>query len=446
MIKLTPARFASAWFVALSCACSGAAPANPAPTPNSTPTAANPPATAPSNTLPSNTPTTGVSTPPTAAATAGSAAPANPPSVTPPSNTPVNPAMNPNPSTPPDTTVLPPAGAKRFADACDERRGSWSVPCSTNADPCNLKSGYPGDEYCLLPPPEGKGIQIHFGPKNYKDAAEVAKYIIKPGEEFNQYAVVNIPTTEDKWFGYIKMSMRPGSHHLINNLIQGKPAEGFIRSGCEGMSLGSFPGTQNLIKEDPPQGIPAPENEGLGRSLPGNASLCQNYHRYNTTEKDHISEIWYNIWFVEEKDIKQKASGVMVNAGPLQPIPAHSMKSLTTTTTVNGDGRIISLFGHRHAATVRFSAWLNEEMIYDSWDWEESRLFNYDSITQNPAINPAMKLDGAKSGVVKVKRGDKVKIQCDVNNTTDVALRFANELYTGEMCILFGSTVGVGIN
>jgi hypothetical protein len=369
--------------------------------------------------------------------------------VTPPAATPTAPATpgaaDPNAMMPSPTMG---GGDARFPDACSERRGSWSKPCSTNPDPCGLKSGFPGDEYCLLPPPEGKGIQIHFGPKSYTDMADVNRFVLKPGEEFNSYGLSNIPTTETKYFSYMKISMRPGSHHLINNTMAGRvDQEGFVagRAGCDGMSTGSFPGTQNLITESPPQGIPAPENEGLGRTLPGNSSLCQNYHRYNTTEKPALSEIWYNIWFVDEKDITQKTSGVMVNAGPLTPIPAHSMQVLTRTTTVSGKGRIISLFGHRHAATERFAAWLNDKLIYDSWDWVEARLFNYDSITINPETNPDAKTDGAVSGIIDIKSGDKVKIECHVNNTTDNALNFANELYTGEMCILFGATVGVGI-
>jgi len=350
---------------------------------------------------------------------------------------------------PADMAPKPTEGPQlEFADACAERRGSWSKPCHDNPDPCNLKSGYPGDEYCLLPPPEGKGIQIHFGPKDYKNAAEVEKYILKAGEEFNSYAIVNVPLTEDKFYKYIKISMRPGSHHLINTLIPGKQPEGFVagRAGCEGQSLGTFQGTQNLIVESPPQGIPAPENVGLGRPLPGNSSICQNYHRYNVTDKPALSEIWYNVWFVEEKDITQKASGIMVNAGPWSGIAPGQRTVLTTTTTVSGDGRIISLFGHRHAATERFAAWHNDKLIYDSWDWVESRLFNYDSLTMNPPIATDKKIDGAVSGMLPIKQGDRIKIECHVNNTTDQTLRFANELYTGEMCILFGSSVGVGIN
>lgn len=373
------------------------------------------------------------------AAAAGSAAVAVPTAPAP--AAPTTPATAPQPAAAVDSKLL-------YPDACAERRGSWSKPCTQNPDPCNLKSGYPGDEYCLLPPPADKGVQIHFGPKSYTDMAEVAKYLIKPGEEFNTYGVVNIPTTEDHWFAYVKISMRPGSHHLINQLVAGHPTEGFLArgAGCEGDALGSFIGTQNLILESPPQGIPAPENQGLGRKLPGNASVCQNYHRYNTTEAPALSEIWYNVWFIDEKAITQKAAGVMINAGPFQGVPAHTKQSLTANSMISGDGRIISLFGHRHSHTERFAVWLNDGLVYDSWDWEESRLFNYDSITQNPAPAPDKRTDGAVSGVVKIKKGDKIKIQCDVNNTSDQPLRFANELNTAEMCILFGSTVGVGIN
>lgn len=401
---------------------------------------ATPGATGAAGSAPITTPTT------TGTPTSPMATPTAPQPVTPTMPAaPTTPAMNPTPAAPGMGGMG--TGDARFPDACSERRPSWSKPCHDNPDPCNLKSGYPGDEYCLLPPPEGKGIQIHFGPKNYKDMAEVSKYLLQPGEEFNSYGVVNVPDvagqTGNRYFQYMKVSMRPGSHHLINNLISGKPTEGFVagRGGCDGASMGSFPGTQNLITESPPQGVPAPENEGLGRTLPANVSICQNYHRYNTTEKVALSEIWYNIWWIPESEIKEKTSSVTVN-GLITSIPPGAKQTITATATAGGDGRFVTLFGHRHAHTERFAAWLNDQLIYDSWDWVESRVFNYDSITMNPAPNPAMKIDGAASGMLPFKRGDKIKIECQINNTSDVTLRFANELLTGEMCILFGATVG----
>ncbi len=375
------------------------------------------------------------------AGTAGNSAPSGAAGAA--GNVPEPPEMEP-------TEPAPTSGgeAPRFPDACAERRASWHAPCSDDPDPCGLSSGYPGDEYCLLPPPEGKGVQIHFGPKDYDDPAEIEKFVLEPGEEFNSYGVVHIPTTEERWYNYVKLSMRPGSHHVINQVIQGQPPEGFTTGGqtCDNATIGGFTGTQTLILESPPQGIPAPENEGLGRSLPGNASLCQNYHRYNFTDQPQISEIWYNVWFVDEADVTQRASGVMVLAGPFAGIAPGAREIVTRTTMVGGEGRIVSLFGHRHAATERFAVWLNEDLIYDSWDWVESRVFNYDSITENSAPDPAAMMDGAASGIIDVKSGDAIKVECHVNNTTDQTLRFRNELYTGEMCILFGSSVGTGIN
>ena len=106
------------------------------------------------------------------------------------------------------------------------------------------------------------------------------------------------------------------------------------------------------------------------------------------------------------------------------------------------DGRIIQLFGHRHAWTHRLAAWLNEELIYDSWDWRESVTFNYDSITTNPPINPEGMTDGAKSGPIPFKVGDRLKYACFIENGSDETLRFKNELKGGEMCNLWGRTVG----
>jgi hypothetical protein len=361
-----------------------------------------------------------------------------------------NPQSSPN-AAKPSGTAKPsdtPGDTPVGTDECDDNAlASASVPCKKAADPCNLHSGFAGDEYCILPPPEGKGIQIHFGPKNYTDAAEVGKYTMQPGEEFNAYGIANIDALEDHYFNYTQIRMRPGSHHLINQLVQGDNLqEGFTSAGCPGTPVGGFPGTQNLIRNMPPGGIQAPENVGLGSKLTANTKLCLNYHSYNfNSDVPALREVWINVWFVDEADVTQKASTVTVTAGPFQGIPPHSQKVLTTTATVNGDGRIINLFGHRHAATDRFAVWKNDNLVYDSWNWQESVAFDYDSVTKNPPLDEADKKDGATSGVLPVTTGDQLRIECDVNNQTDNTLTFRNELLTGEMCILFGASVGTTI-
>jgi hypothetical protein len=148
---------------------------------------------------------------------------------------------------------------------------------------------------------------------------------------------------------------------------------------------------------------------------------------------------------VPESEVTQRSNGVFVIAGPATPIPARTRQTLSVTATASGNGRFLSLFGHRHAHTERFAVWQNDKLIYDSWDWQESVVYTYNSITTNPAPAPDQKKDGAVSGIVEIKAGDRIKIQCDVNNTSDNPLPFRNEVMTGEMCILFGSTVGATV-
>lgn len=333
------------------------------------------------------------------------------------------------------------------ADNCVDRTVSYAKPCHNNPDPCGLKSGWPGDEYCLLPPKEGEGVQIHFGPKDFKDMSEVMKYVIKSGEEFDNSVAAHIPLTEEKFFQRITVQMRPGSHHWISTVVNGKVPEQFYPdTGCNAATgIGSLGGGQNLIYDNPPGGIPAPENAGLGRSVPGNSSLCMNLHSYNFTDREQMREIWINIYFIDEEKVTQRAAPIAMVGGLGLNLAPHSKKDLTYTGTFTGDGRIIQMYGHRHAWTPRFAVWLRDELIYDSWNWQDSVTFNYDSITKNPPIMTDKKVDGAVSGIVEFKAGDPLKFTCFIENESDNTLGFSNQVYEGEMCNLWGSTVGAGI-
>ena len=358
---------------------------------------------------------------------------------------PVNPAAA-NPAATPaaSATMAPVAGP---ADKCVDRTVSYAKPCHNDPDPCGLKSGWPGDEYCLLPPKEGEGVQIHFGPKDFKDMSEVMKYMIKPGEEFDNSVAASIPLTKEMFFQRITVQMRPGSHHWISTVVDGKiPEQFYPDTGCSGATgIGSLGGGQNLIYDNPPGGIPAPENAGLGRSVPGNSSLCMNLHSYNFSDREQMREIWINIYFIDEAKVTQKAAPIAMVGGLGLNVAPHSKKDLTYTGTFTGDGRIIQMYGHRHAWTPHFAVWLRDELIYDSWSWQDSVTFNYDSISKNPPIMTDKKVDGAVSGIVDFKAGDELKFTCFIENNSDNTLGFSNQVYEGEMCNLWGSTVGAGI-
>lgn len=433
---------AAAWLSACGNAASGetapAAPTSPtgtsgAPTVTGAGTTATPASmSADTSTKPAPATTPVVLTPTTPAMTAGQGAGA--------------PAVAMQPMAAPNAAM---AGgpAVRQGDECDERRVSYLKPCSSEPDPCKIASGWKGDEYCLLPPPPGEGIQIHIGLSDYKDMAEVAKYVIKPGEEFNNSVIAPIELTGERWWNRITAHMRPGSHHWISTVVDGKPEVKFYSDTSCGsaVSVGSLGGGQNLIYDNPPGGKPAPENEGLGRSLQGDSSLCMNLHAYNFTDQEQLREMWINLYFVDEDKVTQRAQGIGMVGGLGLNLGPHQDKVQTYSGMFTAPGRIIQLFGHRHVWTPRFAVWLNEKLIYDSWSWEESVTYNYDSLTMNPALNTAGKTDGAASGMVEFQTGDTLKFSCYIENTSDKTLRFSNELYNGEMCNLWGSAVGAGL-
>lgn len=383
--------------------------------------------------------------PTTSAPVAAPTAPvaAAPPVAAPPPAIPMQPGVDKN------RPMVGPGQRAQDPNYCKERRVSYSKPCSDDPDPCKLNSGFPGDEFCWPAPAPGEGIQIHVGPKDYKNPEELAKYVIDPGSEFNNSVIAHIPVTEERFYNRVRVSMRPGSHHWLSSVIGGQPEERFYEGeeGCYEASsefYGTIGGGQTLIYDNPPGGMPAPENAGVGGSLPPNASVCMNLHAYNYAQEPHIREMWINIYFVDKAQVTTPTEPIALMGGLDLNLPPGETRELVYTQPFAAPGRIIQLWGHRHVWTPRFAVWINENLIYDSWDWRESVVFNYDSITANPAPNPALKIDGASTGPLMVKEGDNLKFSCLVENGSDQTLTWRNDLYGGEMCNLWGTTVGEG--
>jgi hypothetical protein len=69
----------------------------------------------------------------------------------------------------------------------------------------------------------------------------------------------------------------------------------------------------------------------------------------------------------------------------------------------------------------------------------------YDSVHTNPKPGTTPNSDGAHTGLLTLQAGDTISWECDVDNTTDQPLRFADLAYTAEMCNVFGFfTPGTG--
>lgn len=83
-----------------------------------------------------------------------------------------------------------------------------------------------------------------------------------------------------------------------------------------------------------------------------------------------VTIIWVNFYFIDEAEVTQHASWGAIIGGLGLSIAPGEKTELTYEFTFSGidetsknPARIIQLFGHRHAATDRFAAWLNGDLI-----------------------------------------------------------------------------------
>ena len=297
-------------------------------------------------------------------------------------------------------------------------------------DECGLNTPYDGDEYCILPPPQDKGFQIHIGPSDYNNPEP--EYVLQPGEE----NVVDMSATSgnDKpiYYYYRQYRMRPGSHHVI------------ITSN--GRRLG---GTQNLAKDNPDLGEIPEENKNIGLPLDAHASINMNLHYYNFTDKPIIREVWANFWYKDESEVKESAREVFSPTGVSAAV-AHSHVVVGASCPVSSEGRLLSLYGHRHLNNVRFSVFHKSgagarQLVLEDYESEHPSVFEFNSIAKNELPDPVKKRPGAISGILNVKPGDTIDFECEIINMTDKNFTGANEAADDEMCILVGDAVGGGL-
>ena len=354
-------------------------------------------------------------------------------------------------------------GGTTLPNKCAPFHGLYNNPYAircVDADP-SYKTQYGGDEFCILPPPSELGTQVHVGPEDY---AKPGTFALASGNEENTNYYVNAPNTEDHYYYRVNWRMRAGSHHMIITTSDADREDGWAADlagasagarnvGAAGFDGGagsrSFGGAQRPDL-DRPQGtleVP-PENVGIGAPIKAKQQFTFNLHHINTGENPILREAWVNVWYMDKKDVTKEMKPLSASGSPRDvSIPARQRTVLKYRCNVQNESRIITMNGHRHAHTDRFSVWVKKQggdeiRAYESFNWEDMPTYQYDSVSMNPAPDIANKQDGASSGELSLAKGDELYFLCDINNTLDVPLKFANEAIDGEMCILFGSYLG----
>jgi hypothetical protein len=328
----------------------------------------------------------------------------------------------------------------------------YAIRC-IDADP-SYKSGFSGDEFCVLPPDPAKGTQVHVGPADYAKVSP--EFLMQPGEEKVEFYYVNAGTTEDHYYYRTNLRMRAGSHHMIIRVQSDDHADGFAMEQdllgtlrADTATNRSFGGAQRP-DEDRPAGLAVPpENADIGELLSAGQQFSFNLHHFNLSQTPTLREVWVNIWYKPKSEIKRQIQGISIVGNPRDlMIPAGEHRVLHYKCPVTAPVRLITLNGHRHASTARFGAWVvrkadgSNQDVYESFDYNDMPTYQYDTLSKNPVPSVEGRRDGATSGMLELNAGDELHFVCDVTNKLDQPLKFANEVETGEMCILFGTRTG----
>jgi hypothetical protein len=294
-----------------------------------------------------------------------------------------------------------------------------------------LHTKWMGDEYCINPPPADKGFQIHIGPSNYDNPEP--KYLMQPGTETNETFNVTSGNTSNIYYYFRQYRMRPGSHHLIVST-----------GGIGGRRLG---GTTNRAKDNPTGGVIAPENQGVGMPLNANTPLTISLHYNNVYSVPIIKEAWVNFWYRDASVVKE-ASNEIFSTAPINIAPGQHVL-LSGSCPISKAGRLLTLYGHRHANNLRFAAWRTRgsqrDLVLDDYTWDNPLVVEYSSLVQNPAPDPSAKAQGGWSGILDMQPGDKLDFSCEIANMTNMTFVGQNEAINDEMCILVGDAVGTTV-
>ena len=328
----------------------------------------------------------------------------------------------------------PAAGDGKYT-ADPQLHGTGGMPKPPAMDECGLKTRFPGDAYCILPPPPDQGFQLHIGPRDYNNPE--AKYVLGAGQEItNDFQTVS---GNDKpiHFYYRQFRMRPGAHH---NIVSSTAGGGF--------GMGRRIGTSNHLAEDSPKdGIIAPENAGVGIAMAAKQTINVSLHSINTTDTPMLREVWINFWYRPDDEVTEEVEELFqVGDAGFAIQPREETVLGPYRCTIRGDGRMLWFYGHRHANNLRFSAWrvrgAERELFYEGLNWEEPIVLEYSSTVENTMPQREKGIEGGWSGVLDMNAGDVLEWECHVKNKTDQVLRFANETYTAEMCIMDAELVG----
>jgi len=339
------------------------------------------------------------------------------------------------------------------------------------------KAAYGGDTQCIAVPDPSLGMQFHYGPSNYSDPNEVAKYVITPGQEITDCRLFPSTNTDTVYFREYHSRMRPGSHHMLlflSPLAAGQsPTTSDGPVDCNMMATSQAARQRNLFGAQQPtwdgnmEAFNSPENDGVAVMLNPNQQVVMQAHFINAISGPMLREVWANIAYFPKAQVKELADPIFFIAGFTMNVAMGQTQTITSSATVPTDAasdfRLLLATPHYHAHTVSFTAWKTingqKDLLFQEFGQStfaqqftevppEPGNYSYVSNVTNTTPDAANHISGAASGAVYMKPGDKIDWECVIDNNdvstnspypyNATSIKFANAVYSGEMCNVFG--------
>ena len=308
---------------------------------------------------------------------------------------------------------------------------------------CDQSSPFMGDDDCLPPPAPGQGIQIHFGPNSYDDAA-VQPWLFEPSEEEVRCVTFPMPSDADFAFAEWELSARPGVHSSIHLLDGSSGLYQICASPVPEAGWQAIPDQLRAPGTRVERLAAAPENEAIARRIPAHAPASSWLHHFNFTDKPLLLELWLNLYVPRAKPVAFDVPFYQ-RAVRLQPIPPGVEASESYSCTIQSSGRLLSL------TTITTPTALDLDARLQRTNGEDTLLlhrtpragdfgggpttFRFDSVTNNPPMAPM--LDWGFPGQVAFEPGDVLHWSCRVFNDGNSPLALPS---VGALCDLAGSS------
>ncbi|MEY4580999.1 MAG: hypothetical protein RL701_5702 [Pseudomonadota bacterium] len=218
----------------------------------------------------------------------------------------------------------------------------------------------------------------------------------------------------------VQGSQSPGGHHAVAYASTSTAPVGASRLCTEedNVSQGGFLGG---IGGEGSGGVKLPD--GVAFRLPKGSSVMLNTHFVNTTDNMLDGQTAIDFKFVEV-DGKRVIASLFSNGNVSFNLPAHAKNTLTAECTLPRDFKFILFSNHMHdhgsyAKTEVVHADGSVDLVHEdpTWTWEMQ--FN--------AVYSKWTLDKP----LVVAKGDRLRTQCDWENTGATALTFPSEMCFG---------------